>query len=167
MLSNEEKNLIVGIDPGLNGALVFIEKDTRTVVEKRVIPKIDNVLDINSLDNYIQFHQNQIYHTFLEKVHAMPRQGVSSTFKFGRVFGIIEALLVAHRLPYTLITPASWSKEMHRGVEKSLEPKKRSIIAAKRLFPDTSLVNGDRSKKPHDGIVDALLIAEYGRRILS
>ena len=152
--------MILGVDPGLTGALVFIGDE----IESIVMPKIGNILNLAELSEILEARRDKITHAYLESVHAMPKQGVSSSFKFGRVFGMAEAMLAAHKIPYTLVTPQAWQKVIHAGIEKSIEPKKRSLIAVTRLFPTTNLLATERSKVPHSGIVDALLIAEYGRR---
>ena len=71
-----------------------------------------------------------------------------------------------------VITPQE--KELFEGIPKVLkkdgsgkvDTKAMALIAAKRLFPTTVLTKPDskRATVPHNGIVDALLIAEYARR---
>ena len=150
---------ILALDPGLTGGLAIISEDG-VIVEP--MPSLDGVLDLATLARLIKFHTPNI--AYLEKVGARPGQGVSSMFKFGRVFGALEGLLTGLGIPYRLITPQAWTKVMHQGVERSVDPKKRSIIAASRLFPDVDLLATERSKVPHSGMADALLLAEYGRR---
>ena len=95
----------------------------------------------------------------LEKVNAMPGQGVVSMFNFGQNYGFIQGVLKAHEIPYELVTPQKWKKEFSCTSDKNT-----SIEVCKRLFPNVSLKATDRCKKDHDGIAEALLIAEYGRR---
>ena len=42
--------------------------------------------------------------------------------------------------------------------------KQDSITVCKRLFPDANLFRTDKCKKEHDGMAEALLMAEYARR---
>jgi crossover junction endodeoxyribonuclease RuvC len=106
---------------------------------------------------------------FIEKVSSMPKQGVASMFKFGRTVGALQAMLAAFKRRFQEVTPQAWQKVMHEGVNKKSmpNPKQRSVIVVKRLFPNENLLASARCKKPHEGFVDALLIAEYGRRVLS
>lgn len=97
----------------------------------------------------------------LERVGPMPKQGVTSMFKFGENFGFIQGLLTANRIPFELVTPQKWKKEFQITSDKN-----SSIAVCKRLFPDVSLRRTDRCKKDHDGIAEALLMAEYARRRL-
>lgn len=91
----------------------------------------------------------------------MPGQGVTSMFKFGENFGFIQGLLMAYSIPYELVTPQKWKKEFQVTGDKN-----SSISVCKRLFPDVPLRRTDRCKKDHDGMAEALLMAEYARRRL-
>ncbi len=93
--------------------------------------------------------------------------GVVANWNRGYSLGLFEGLFVALAIPYTLVAPQSWQRAMHAGVSTYVDTKQRSILAAQRLFPQVSLLATPRSLKPHDGIADALLIAEYGRRALA
>lgn len=97
----------------------------------------------------------------VEKVGAMPGQGVTSMFSFGKSAGFIEGVLKAFDIPYQLIPPSVWKKEFSLTHDKS-----QSIAVCKRLFPSVSLLPTDRCKKESDGIGEALLMAEYARRKL-
>lgn len=98
----------------------------------------------------------------IEKAQARPGQGVSSMFNYGTGFGRLLGWCEAFLVPHMLVTPQQWAKAMHVGTGKG-DPKERSLEAALRLFPDVAMTVG-KSKKPHKGIVDALLIAEWGWR---
>lgn len=155
--------MIMGIDPGLNGGIAIISKYDGVIVEP--MPKKDetNEIDLEELSRLLKDFSLDIKMAYLEKVHAMPKQGVSSTFKFGKGFGAVEALLIAHKIPYRLITPQAWQKIMHKGESRAQGPKQRSLRVAKRLFPRVNFLKSERSRVDHDGLIDAILIAEYGR----
>jgi hypothetical protein len=152
---------VIGIDPGQTGAFAQIAADGRRSVAP--FPASDGALHWGFLKGYICGGKALGVHFFLEQVAAMPGQGVSSMFKFGRNFGTIEGMLIAVEATYELVRPQVWQKEMHAGIEKSIDAKGRSLIAAQRLFPEVDLIPA-RCRVPHSGSVDALLIAEYGRR---
>lgn len=90
----------------------------------------------------------------------MPGQGVTSMFSFGENFGFIKGLLEAFGIPYELVRPQKWKKEF------SISEKNQSVEVCKRLFPGESLKRTPRCKKDHDGMAEALLMAEYARRRL-
>lgn len=97
----------------------------------------------------------------LERVGAMPKQGVSSMFHFGENYGFIQGLLTAYSIPYELVTPNKWKKEFQVTSDKN-----SSIAVCKRLFPVVSLRKTERCRTDHDGMAEALLMAEYARRRL-
>ena len=95
----------------------------------------------------------------VEKVGAMPGQGVVSMFNFGHNLGLIEGLLKAYGISYQMVPPQTWKKEFSLSSDKA-----KSIEVCQKLFPDVSLLATERSRKPNDGIAEALLMAEYARR---
>lgn len=160
---------ILAIDPGLSGGLVTMDMKGE-IIFKWIMPvyqvkKGQNSIDLNELREIFDEIKGA-KHAYLEKVSAMPGQGVSSMFKFGRVYGQLESMLAAFQIPYTLVTPQAWTKFMHVGLDKKLKPKQRSLLVFKRIYPKLDITPSERSKKPHEGLLDAILIAEYARRAL-
>lgn len=151
--------MIMGIDPGQNGGLAIMSKD-RIVHFTSVMPILAKELEYQKLIKALgYFPIDMIY---LEKVGAMPRQGVTSMFNFGKHFGELLGVINTLRIPYTLTRPLEWQKTSHKGMSKDMSPKERSLKAVKNIYPDLELRKGPRSKVPHDGIVDAVLIALHG-----
>lgn len=130
---------------------------------------------------------------YLEHVHAIYGASANNTFSFGGSFEGVKAQCAAFQIPIILIAPKKWQAVMWQGVPEYRKPPKKltkkelekkaagqtvrvpkskgavdtklmSKIAASRLFPGADLTATDKCEVPHDGIVDALLIAEYGRR---
>ncbi|MAX33684.1 MAG: Holliday junction endonuclease [Halomonadaceae bacterium] len=99
----------------------------------------------------------------LEKVHAMPKQGVSSTFKFGMGFGLVIGVCEALGIPYRLVTPQAWKKVVLAGTAKD---KDAAVTFVRRAYPSINLTPG-RKRVPHDGIADAMCMAEYGRQLMA
>lgn len=143
----------IGIDPGKSGAMVIIGDPA---VDGPVTVPFDEIDYARVLGAYHGFHQSV---AVVERVTAMPKQGVTSMFNFGVNFGFIQGLLTAYGIPFELVSPAKWKREF--GVTSD---KNTSIAVAQRLFPDVSLLRTERCKKPDDGIAEALLMAEYARR---
>ena len=144
--------IYIGIDPGKNGGIALLS-NTSDFIDNFVYSE-DAILEVlKQASKYV----DKI--CYLEHVHAMPKQGVSSTFNFGMNFGFIQGVLKAYCIPYELVTPQKWKKEFSCTSDKNT-----SIEVCKRLFPSVNLKATDRCKKDHDGMAEALLIAEYGRR---
>lgn len=146
--------IYIGIDPGKNGGIAYIQQ-TQIGITVYKVAVFDETVLIRLLSN---FNKNNCICT-LEQVHAMPKQGVSSTFNFGMNYGFIQGVLKAYGISYELVTPQKWKKEFSCTSDKNT-----SIEVCKRLFPNVNLKATERCKKDHDGMAEALLIAEYGRR---
>jgi crossover junction endodeoxyribonuclease RuvC len=149
---------VLGIDPGLKGAIAQWDGKNLTLLE---IPKAkstgrgDEVLwaSLNQQWDDLFFYAD---HVFLERVNARPKDGGSSAFKFGSIYGGLRSLAVAKLIPYTLVTPTVWMKAM--GVGRG--SKEASVIRAEQLFPSYTF-RGPRGGKK-DGVAEAALIAKYG-----
>lgn len=157
--------LYVGIDPGLTGAVAEIDIEDRIVTlfdtpitTIKVGKKIKTDYMPSEMASILERYTGTFCHVFIEKVGAMPGQGVVSMFGFGKGFGLWLGILAALALPYTLVTPQAWKKVIMEGKAD----KDAARLRAQELFPK---VTGDLSRKKDIGRADALLIAEYGRRI--
>lgn len=97
----------------------------------------------------------------LEKVHSMPGQGVSSSFKFGVNYGNLQGLILALGIPFEEISPAKWTKDMgkqKRPGEDKTASKKRRRTEAEALYPQIKFVNDT---------VDAHWLAIYAERLIT
>lgn len=151
--------IIVGIDPGLSGAVAFYDTVTKDIeihdmptVEVTRNGKAKRELSAAMLSEILT--SRKVDGAFLERVNAMAGQGVSSVFSFGRSSGIVEGILAAYDIPTTLVTPQAWQKAVgQRG------GKDGSRERAMQLFPAQAALF---SRKKDDGRSDAALIAYYG-----
>lgn len=147
-----------GIDPGKDGSLAILGyRETPIIVpfsETEYANQLRrlSLVTCNGIDGSV--------FCVVEHVNAMPGQGVTSCFSFGQNFGVILGLLTAFRIPYELVRPQKWKK-----VFSCTSDKNTSIEVAKRMFPGVDLRRTPRCAKPHDGICEALLMAEYARRL--
>lgn len=142
----------VGIDPGKSGAMA---------IQFQNGPIVTVPFDADAYNEWLGNLESQDVMCCLEKVSAMPGQGVVSMFNFGHNLGLIEGLLKAHEIPYQLVPPQTWKKEFSLSSDKA-----KSIDVCKKLFPKVNLLPTERSRKPSDGIAEAVLMAEYARRKL-
>lgn len=149
---------ILGIDPGLTGAVGVLHADGtfRTLFDLPVIR--DKSLSWISGDALISAllaaKGSDAATVIVERVSAMPGQGVASSFGFGMTFGSILATVQALRLPLEFVTPTTWKRALGLGPDK-----RAALDKARLLFPmaDLSLVK-------HHGRAEALLIAHYFAR---
>lgn len=161
----------LGIDPGKSGAWAIISED-RTNLFYGEVPTIKKEYDKHKMIELIRNNQKSIIHAVLEDVHANQISGRTGAFEFGRGKGLWEMVLCALDISHTMVQPKAWQKQMWEGVPKAMKPDKikptvdtkaTSLIAAKRLFPKESFIL-PKCRTPHDGIIDAVLMAEYCRR---
>lgn len=153
--------LILGIDPGQKGGIVALGQRTGRIVQKFPMPK-----EPPRLASFLSSHT--IVMAWIEKAQAYPRQGIRSTFNYGTHFGMLQGMLIALRIPFALVSPRTWQKEMFFKTTHKC-PKAKALAAANRIFAKKKdfWIHGARAKKPHDGIVDAALIAGYGQKKFS
>lgn len=146
----------LGIDPGITGAIVLL--DGRTPIEWMRMPSIrigkSSRVDCAELCRFIR-QTDTISHAFVEHVHAMPKQGVSSVFTFGHSAGALEGVLAALMIPVTLVTPQAWKKRA--GLIGSEKDAARS--RAVQLWPQWAALG---KKGEGQAYADAALIARFG-----
>lgn len=148
---------IVGIDPGKSGGIALLNG---TRAEGDVMPVIGKEVDGHEVARVLAAASPDL--VVIEKVSAMPGQGVTSMFNFGAGYGRLLGVCDALGIPYRLVTPQAWKKRVLAGTARD---KHAAIAFVKRAFPTIEMTPGKRSV-PHDGIADAACLAEYGRQTL-
>jgi hypothetical protein len=145
--------ITIGIDPGTNGAIAWIDERGKSCVEK--MP--DTLQDLWELVRDItNFPRSAIdgrkYKAYLEAVSSSPQMGVVSAFSFGRGYGNLEMALTAAGIPFERVRPQVWQKAMGCMTKGD---KNISKAKAQELFPDKKVIHAT---------ADALLIALYGTK---
>ena len=146
-----ENKVHIGIDPGATGAIAIIMDETVVVLDFEnpgILPLLRNL-------------HRPLCKAVIEQVHAMPGQGVSSTFKFGMNFGIWVGRLQTLLIPFDFVTPQKWRKAMFDSMARGDDLKAMSVNRALRIFPE--MADMLKRKKDHNR-AEALLLAEYARR---
>jgi crossover junction endodeoxyribonuclease RuvC len=147
--------LILGVDPGTCGGVAVFDVEKREVLDVLRFSKNDWTQINWELEQLV--YKADTIKAFVEKVSAQPKQGVSSTFKFGMAYGIIQGLLIGNVIPYQLVTPQAWQAGLH--VPKGLtHPERKRFLAsvARQRFPNAPLSAMEAC--------DSVLIAEYGAK---
>lgn len=154
---------IIGIDPGASGAIAILDVrgglvdawDMPTVeikvgkaMKKRVAPEAI-AAELKMFAPYCV--------AYIEKVSAMPGQGVSSMFAFGEAYGLVRGVLAGLGIPCTTVTPAVWTKAMRVAGGKD-----GSRQRAMELWPDKAQLF---KRVKDDGRADAALIAAWGKDV--
>ena len=159
-------SLVVGIDPGMRGALVAVEGGE--FIASLMMPFSGAMLVDAEVIDWLS--ELDVALVVLERQQAFPRQGVSSTFttgfRYGQLYGMISTLRLAMATP----RPADWMKVMlEKTDDEDVDPlkgKERAISRVKELLPALNLTPG-RHRVDHDGLADAGLLALYGERMLA
>ena len=141
---------IIGIDPGASGGIACMGEGVDAM---KMSTEVDVADELRSVLLAGKKETGKAPFAFLEKVHAMPKQGVTSTFAFGQSYGFLRGCLIALGIPFEEVTPQKWQKAM--GC-LSKGDKNVTKARARQLFPGIKMTHA---------IADALLIAEYGRRL--
>ena len=153
--------VFIGIDPGAKGSMAVMTQNPVFIYswDIKLVPWEDDLMPYIAALETAKSDPDRVLSCALEHVGAMPGQGVTSMFNFGKVFGEVVGVLTTLKVPFELVRPQRWQKEFGISGDKS-----EHITACKRLFPNVSLLRTPRCKKDDDGHADALLLAEWSRR---
>tara|TARA_B100001121_G_C18495735_1_gene529498 strand:+ start:271 stop:768 length:498 start_codon:yes stop_codon:yes gene_type:complete len=154
--------LIIGIDPGISGAICFFQNG-------EVIDIIDMPSMADGKKNKRQINSQQVFNEIservknlskkeiivvIEQVSAMPGQGVTSMFNFGQSFGVLKGICSAMQLSMYFVRPAKWKK--YYGLIKTEKDASRTKVI--EIFP---YISSKLSKKKDSNKADAVLIANF------
>lgn len=150
---------VVGIDPGLSGAVAVLDISNKLLVVHDMPTTVvrSGKSDKRQLSEPMLaaiLKQVQPQHAYLEFVSAMPGQGVTSMFNFGVGYGAIRGVLAALEISLSIVSPQKWQRDL--GVAKG---KDANRARAAQLFPESAQIF---SRVKDDGRADAALIAWWG-----
>jgi len=152
--------IIIGVDPGINGAISVIEN-------KKILEVYDTPTMIDGKKNKRQINSAQVTNIFkerlnngkdvvavVEQVNAMPGQGVTSMFNFGQSFGVIKGICAALSLPIYFVRPTKWKKHFNL-IKTNKDASRTKVIEA---YPE---ISSKLHRKKDSNRADAILIALY------
>lgn len=143
---------VCGIDPGQKGGLAFYENGMVSVYP---MPMSGKDINVSAIVELLKSHHVDL--VVVEQVHAMPGQGVTSMFSFGKCFGMILGAVMGAGIPLELVTPQKWKSVSLAGTKKD---KDAMIDFCRRRYPMVNLIP-PRCRTPHDGMADAVGIMHY------
>ena len=154
--------LIIGIDPGISGSICFFEDgkivdviEMPTMTEgKKNKKQVNGAQVYNEIIKKIDKIEKHNVRVVIEKVSAMPGQGVTSMFNFGQSFGILKGICSAMQLPLYYVRPAKWKKYFNLINSEKDASRTRAI----EMFPNFS---SQLSKKKDSNKADAILISSF------
>jgi len=152
--------IIIGVDPGINGAISIIEN-------KKILEVYDTPTMIDGKKNKRQINGAQVTNIFKERlnlnkevvvvvkqVNAMPGQGVTSMFNFGQSFGVIKGICAALSLPIHFVRPTKWKKHFNL-IKTNKDASRTKVIES---YPK---ISSKLHRKKDINRADAILIALY------
>ena len=154
--------LIIGIDPGISGAICFFEEgqikeiiDMPTMADgKKNKRQINGPQTYNEIYSRITKVSKSDITVVIEQVSAMPGQGVTSMFNFGQSFGVLKGICSGMQLSMQFVRPAKWKK--YFGLIKAEKDASRTKVI--EIFP---YISSNLSRKKDSNKADAILIASF------
>ena len=154
--------LIIGIDPGISGAICFFEDgQVKEIIDMPVMAEgkknkrqINGPQTYNEISTRINKFPKKDIIVVIEQVSAMPGQGVTSMFNFGQSFGVLKGICSAMQLSMFFIRPAKWKK--YFGLIKTEKDASRTKVI--EIFP---YISSELSRKKDSNKADAVLIASF------
>jgi len=150
---------ILGVDPGIGGALALIDTEALTLaitdMPVEASTKGRNLASPSGLAAC--FHACGADHLFLEEVGVRPGEGAVGAFSFGRGYGRIEGVAAGSIVSLWPVKPQLWKSTLHVPADKT-----QAVTRAKQLFPvAVKAFEGPRGGLK-DGRAEAAMIAFYG-----
>ena len=154
--------LIIGIDPGISGAICFFEDgQVKEIIDMPVMAEgkknkrqVNGPQTYNEISKRINKFPKKDIIVVIEQVSAMPGQGVTSMFNFGQSFGVLKGICSAMQLSMFFIRPAKWKK--YFGLIKTEKDASRTKVI--EIFP---YIYSELSRKKDSNKADAVLIASF------
>ncbi len=146
---------IMGIDPGASGAVAFWFPEHPDKISVYDVPLVDGEINCAALATIINNYQPEL--AVIEQVSAMPKQGVSSTFKFGVAYGMARGVAGALFIPQRYVTPGKWKRFYGLPADKE---------KARELAINTWPASEHFRRKKDHGRAEAALLAKYGSTLV-
>ena len=161
--------IVIGIDPGLTGAIAVLPHENAALVfdTPTALVKGKNTYLVAEMGDLLEelvaddSHGTPKAHAFIEGQQTFPKMPSRAMFSLGYGYGLWLGLVAGLKIPHTIVPPKTWKAEM--AIPRKAD-KEASRMRAQQLYPD--LVQSYLTLKKHHGRAEALLIAEYGRRML-
>ena len=160
--------IYIGIDPGLDGGIAIkkpsgIETVIMPTTTIKKAGKNKRVIDHDGVKEIFEVFKSEQCYAIIEEQQAMSKggikQGVISMVTIGVGFGALLQVLTDFDIDFKRINPHDWQKEFRIA---NGDTKAQALEVCQNLFPKLNLLGTKKSRVSHKGIVDAVLIMEYG-----
>lgn len=155
--------LVVGVDPGLSGAIAFYNYETKLLESVHDMPTKKrnngrNEIDVFALTQIFDRRWVQIEIAVIEEVGSMPNDGAVQAFAFGYATGIVTGILGGYNIQTIRTPPSVWKLMVGLTSDKNL-----SRSRAAKLFPELAPAF---ARKKDDGRAEAAILAHFAQRFL-
>jgi len=162
-------NMHIGIDNGITGALVAISDYDGRIIDMTTMPvkkhRTRNEVDIRAVHLWLsQATGGNLSNADYVIEEPNNARNASTAYSMAASFHSLRGFFETKMLNWNRVTPQAWQKYMLGKVPKG-ETKNAALIRANEIWPDENWHATRRCKTPHAGLIDAALIAEYGRRL--
>lgn len=171
----------IGIDPGTEGGICIWKKTNKmTIMQVQIMPALKvgrgKEIDMAAIRRILAPYRHKKVMKYsvivvLEKISPNPKFK-SSNLKFGAGWGMLQGICYGLRIPFILVSAATWMKKLgipkrkkKKGAKSKGPDKKPSIAVVQKRFPVLDLRRSKQAKVPHDGITDAVCLAWYGKLV--
>lgn len=113
---------VVGIDPGLTGALAFLDFGG-AIIEIEDMPVIGKDVNAHMISRLIQAY-GPVDTAVIERAQSMPHQGIAGAFNYGVGYGKLLGVLATLEVPIVTLTASQWKKRWNLGKDKNLSRRK-------------------------------------------
>jgi len=174
-------SVVVGIDNGLSGGLVALSSvagcapiwswpmPIRVKTEPVGSPKKGKKKQTNEVNADLVLSILESLHLDLRtdvlvvlEIPGKHSPGVHAIASMWESFGAIRGLCEAKGIQHVRIAPQTWQSKMIPKCKKG-DTKPAALLKAKEIWPNETWLRTPRCSSPHDGMIDAALIAEYAR----
>lgn len=159
--------IYIGIDCGLNGAIVALDSDSRKIISKLPMPVINNgkrnEIDISGINEIFESWSHIRTKLIIEDTggHAPSAAALRSmTYSFA----VVKTVATVNKLSHHTVLARKWQSTFWTRPSGKYDTKAAALKAAKQIWLTEDWRKTPRSKIPFDGFVDAALLAEYGRK---
>lgn len=156
--------MIIGVDNGLDGGLTAISRCTGAVIAKTVMPTLHRMgkREVNTrvVYDWVMSLESDFHMAIEEPLrHAKSSQAIRSMgISFGKLLGLAES----RQWSVDCVSVHKWQRKMLGNIPRG-KTKEAALCQAELLAPDECWQKSKRASKPHDGMIDAFLIARYIR----
>ncbi len=158
--------IYIGIDNGISGALVALSDHPGPPIGMITMPILrarkGNEIDPEAVINWIDDVTGQcLANATVIIEEPVGSKSAKAAASMAGSFHALRATMVLNGIRWHRITPHEWQRAMLPGAKGDTKP--RALAKARQLWPSESFLASDRCRVPHDGMIDAALISEYGR----